>query len=93
MRSRSIHRAVNDIASGFDYSFSHGDVFINTTQHQYVVLELDYYDAIYGFRFPPQFFFLQWNPLDPHDAAHTSNRLYTITREAKPLVLSMLREG
>jgi hypothetical protein len=86
-----ISRAVNDIASGFDYDFNRGGLHIDITQHHYVVLELDYYDAVYRVRFPPQHFFLQWNGLDPYDATDTSAPLYTITREVKPLVLSMLR--
>lgn len=86
-----ISRAVNDVASGFEYDFSRGGLHIDVTRHHYVVLELDYYDAVYGFRLPSQTFYLQWNGLDPYDDTHTSNRLYPITREAKPLVLNMKR--
>jgi hypothetical protein len=48
-------RAVNDIALGFDYEINRGGLHIDTARHNYVVLELDYYDAIYGFRFQQTF--------------------------------------
>ena len=85
-------RTVNDVASGFDYAINRGGLHIDTTQHHYVVFELEYYDAIYGTRHH-QTFYQQWNGLDPYDETQTSRALYPITREVKPLVQNMLAEG
>ena len=85
-------RAVNDVASAFDYEINRGGLHIDTTRHHYVVFELDYYDAIYGFRFQ-QTFYQQWNGLDPFDESHTSNAVYPITREVKAHVQNMLAQA
>lgn len=85
-------RPVNDVASGFDSELNRGGLFLaDRTQHHYVVLELEYFDAIFNFRFN-QTFYLQWNGLDPYNESDTSDRLYSITREVKPYVLSMLKD-
>jgi len=85
-------RAVNDVASGFDYEIDRGGLHIDTTRHHYVAFELDYYDAIYGLKFQ-QTFYYQWNGLDPFDVSHTSRALHPITREVKGLIQSMLAEA
>lgn len=83
-----IYRAVNDIAEGEEFKFAmYGFRLPSRGKHHYVVFDLEYFDAIYR-RPLKQRIFLQWSGLyEDNDISP----LYTITREAKPIVLGMIR--
>jgi hypothetical protein len=84
-----IYRAVNDIAAGEEFQFAiYGFRLPSRGRHHYVVFDLVYFDAIYRTSFSQQIY-LQWSGLyEDNDKAS----LYPITREAKPIVLGMLKE-